>query len=80
MESDNTSESADSGHGHEEDDGVEEHSVILADDDASSATDEDALTPASRLAYNTGHGDFCFSNLEDWEKKKVDGTNEREKL
>jgi hypothetical protein len=78
MESDNTSESAESDNGNEEGDG-EEHSVILTEDDTSSDTDEDALRQASRLAYNTGHGDFCFSALEDWETK-VDATNDKEKL
>jgi hypothetical protein len=69
---------AESAQGYEEEDGVEEQALVLANDGASSAVSKGVLT--SKLSYNTGHGDFCFSRLVDWEKKKFDANNEEEKL
>jgi hypothetical protein len=69
---------AKSDQGHEEEDGVEAQALVLTDDGASPDANEGALT--SRLSYDTGHGDFCFSRLVYWEKKKFDPTNEEERL
>lgn len=80
MEGDNYCAPAETDQGHEEEHGIEEQALILTDDGASPAADGGALTSTSMLSYNTGHGDFCFSPLDDWEKKKFDATNEKETL
>jgi hypothetical protein len=78
MESDNSCASTQGDQGHEKKDGAKKQAPGLTDDGAFPAIREDALT--SKLSYNTGHGDFCFSRLVDWEKKKFDANNEEEKL
>lgn len=49
---------------------VPDQGLILAKDDGNSG--KNATTATSRLSYNTGHSDFCFSRLIDREKKKIE--------
>lgn len=78
MESDNACAHVESDQGQEDKCGIEGQARVLRNDGASPARNERGL--ASRLSYNTGHGDFCFSRLVDWQKYHFDANNEEEKL
>jgi hypothetical protein len=63
---------------HEKKGGVKDQALALANDGTPLAANGGAL--ASRLSYDTGHGNFCFSRLVDWKKKEFDPTNEEQRM